>query len=260
MAPDEIKNTRLVLLPPWWRTTWAYVLYGLLLLAGLVAIDRVQRRRLLRKAELQQAELQARASKALAEVATSQAREAEAERRALQAENKRQQLELEKAHELKVAYDKLKTTQAQLIQSEKMASLGQLTAGIAHEIKNPLNFVTNFAELNEELADELREEYEANPEVKLAEVLNVLDDLKTSTGQIAKHGKRADGIVRTMMQHASGGTGRREVTEVNALVEGYVNLAYHGIRAQEEDLKVDLERAYDEGVGQVLMRQRLGLG
>ena len=108
----------------------------------------------------------------------------------------------------------LQSTQARLVQSEKLASLGQLTAGIAHEIKNPLNFVTNFAELNMELADELREELEAGKERRVAEVMTelneILNGLKINARQIAKHGKRADHIVKNMMEHASGGTGQRE--------------------------------------------------
>ena len=134
-----------------------------------------------------------------------------------------------------------------------MASLGALTAGIAHEIKNPLNFINNFAEVNEELADELREAYEADPEIKLAELLDVLDYLKQNAQVINQHGKRADGIVQAMMQHASGGTGEREAVAINALVDEYVDLAYHGKRAQTPGFTVEIDRDYDEGVGTVSM-------
>jgi len=146
--------------------------------------------------------------------------------------------------------EELKTTQSQLVQSEKLASLGALTAGIAHEIKNPLNFINNFAELNEELADEIVEELDAGD---LNEARAVLADLKTNAAQIAKHGKRADGIVRSMMQHARGSGGRRETVEVNAFVEEYLNLSYHGQRARVPDFNADLATDFGADVGTVEM-------
>jgi signal transduction histidine kinase len=151
--------------------------------------------------------------------------------------------------------EELKTMQAQLIQSEKLASLGQLTAGIAHEIKNPLNFVNNFAQLNEELADELCEAWQNNE----ANVEEILEDLKQNSRIIAQHGKRADGIVYAMMQHASGGKGQRTATDVNTLVSEYIELAYHGKRAQLPDLAVNIQRDLGERVGQVeMVRHEIG--
>ena len=168
--------------------------------------------------------------------------------------SERNRIELENARELEKAYEKLKATQAQLIQQEKMASLGQLTAGIAHEIKNPLNFVNNFAELNKELAEELAEALDQGEDVT-----NLLFDLKQNAARIAHHGKRADDIVRSMMQHARGGTGERAPTAINTLVEEYVNLAYHGMRASRPDFTVEVERAYDEAVDRVeLVPQEIG--
>ena len=159
-----------------------------------------------------------------------------------------------KHRELDEAYNELKTTQAQLIQSEKMASLGRLTAGIAHEIKNPLNFVNNFAEINEELAQELREAL-----AKGENVDDLLADLEQNAQVIAQHGKRADGIVHAMMQHASGGTGQREPTDINALVEEQLNLAYHGKLALMTGFNVTLKRNLDAEAGTVeVVPQEIG--
>ena len=169
----------------------------------------------------------------------------------------------EKNEEISEALDHLKTTQAQLVQSEKMASLGQLTAGIAHEIKNPLNFVNNFAQLCTELADELTHELDAHDGAPVSEVRDhlkdILDDLKVNAGKIEEHGKRADGIVKSMLLHSGGKPGERRLTDVNALLDEYVNLAYHGKRAQVNDFNVTLERDYDEAVGEIeIVPQEIG--
>ena len=156
-------------------------------------------------------------------------------------------------HEAEVALADLQVTQAQLIQQEKLASLGQLTAGIAHEIKNPLNFVNNFAEINEELVGEAEE---ALDEGNLEEVRALLGDLKQNASRITHHGQRADAIVRSMMQHASSGSGEREAVDVNDLLDAYVNLAHHGRQAQEAAFSCEIERDYDEAVGRVVMVPR----
>ena len=152
--------------------------------------------------------------------------------------------------ELQAALGELKQAQKQLILSEKMASLGQMTAGIAHEIKNPLNFVNNFAELNIELGDEMLNVLDAGD---LDEARAILDDIKQNAAQIVKHGKRADAIVRAMMQHARGGTGEPETVVLNTFVEEYVGLAYHGMRAQSPAFNVDLVTDFDADAGTVKM-------
>ena len=140
--------------------------------------------------------------------------------------------------------------QDQLVQKEKLASLGQLTAGIAHEIKNPLNFVNNFSQMSQELLDELLEELEANPDKPtretLADVQDVLNDLRANTEKVAEHGKRADGIVRNMLAHSRTTPGDRRPVDLNRLAEEYVGLAYHGMRAQHRGFNVDIDRDFDE--------------
>jgi signal transduction histidine kinase len=159
-----------------------------------------------------------------------------------------------KNSELAQALDDLQATQAQLIQAEKMASLGQLTAGIAHEIKNPLNFVNNFATLSVELASELE-----GALTKGEDVSAILEDLKMNAAQITKHGQRADRIVYGMMQHANGGTGNRQKIQVNTFVEEYVNLAFHGMRARNAHFNVTIEREYADDAGQIeIMPQEIG--
>ncbi|HYE95876.1 MAG TPA: ATP-binding protein, partial [Rubricoccaceae bacterium] len=162
-----------------------------------------------------------------------------------------------KNREVEETLAELKAAQQQLIQSEKLASLGQLTAGIAHEIKNPLNFVNNFAALSVDLADELIEELDAGASPD--ELKETLADLKANAEKIEAHGRRADSIVRAMMQHARGGKGQRESVNLNALVEEHVNLAYHGKRAQMPDFSVTLERDYDDAIGHVtVVPQEIG--
>jgi two-component system NtrC family sensor kinase len=149
----------------------------------------------------------------------------------------------------------LKTAQASLLHAQKMAALGQLTAGIAHEIKNPLNFVNNFADLSVELLEELKET--AEPAVATleedtrAEIDEIVRMLTGNLAKIGEHGRRADGIVKSMLAHSRGGSGDWQSTDINALVEEALNLAYHGARAQDQNFNITLERELDSGVGQI---------
>jgi len=158
----------------------------------------------------------------------------------------------EKNQELATTLKKLKATQDQIIAQEKLASLGALTAGIAHEIKNPLNFVNNFAELSAELTEELLEEIEnqkdrLDPESK-EYIEEILSDLEQNVKKINEHGKRADNIVRGMLMHSGGKAGERQPTDINALLAEYVNLAYHGMRAKDTSFNITIETNYDDSL------------
>jgi signal transduction histidine kinase len=161
----------------------------------------------------------------------------------VRAENERKTQELEYAKEIEKAYTELKSTQAQLIHSEKMASLGELTAGIAHEIKNPLNFVNNFSEVSRELLDEIKTELK-NKNDDAANQL--IEDLKQNLDKINQHGKRADSIVKGMLLHSRGTSGEKTLTDINDLLDQYVTLAYHGLRAQDKEFNITIEKDYDE--------------
>jgi signal transduction histidine kinase len=149
----------------------------------------------------------------------------------------------------------LKSTQQKLVTQEKLASLGALTAGIAHEIKNPLNFVNNFAEISVELVDELRENLEKNSEKvspeDASEIRDILKDLEQNVIKINEHGKRADSIVKSMLQHSRGSSGQREDTDINQILEEAVNLNYHGMRAQDASFNVKIEKKYDPSLKKI---------
>jgi GAF domain-containing protein/nitrogen-specific signal transduction histidine kinase len=169
-------------------------------------------------------------------------------------ERKRSEEQIRAARDAaEIALRELKTAQANLIQAEKMASLGQLTAGIAHEIKNPLNFVNNFSALSTELIDELRDVLAPEPlgETARTEVDDLTALLKGNLEKVVQHGQRADGIVRSMLDHSRGSSGERRMVDLNALIDEALNLAYHGARAQDQSFNITLERDFGAGIAPI---------
>ena len=153
----------------------------------------------------------------------------------------KQEIDYQKA-EVEKTLEQLKSTQSQLIQSEKMASLGELTAGIAHEIQNPLNFVNNFSDINTELIGEADQEIDKG---NVAEVKDILNDIRANEEKINHHGKRADAIVKGMLQHSRTSTGPKEPTDINALCDEYLRLAYHGMRAKDKSFNCEMKTDFD---------------
>ena len=166
-------------------------------------------------------------------------------------------IQLQKQKEkAEVTLQELRSTQAQLIQSEKMASLGELTAGIAHEIQNPLNFVNNFSEVNTELLKEMKTEIDKG---NFGEIKSIANDIIDNEEKINHHGKRADGIVKGMLQHSRTSTGQKEPTDINSLADEYLRLAYHGLRAKEKHFNATIKTDFDTSIGPLnLVSQDIG--
>jgi signal transduction histidine kinase/ligand-binding sensor domain-containing protein len=203
-------------LPPMYRTWWAYLIYTLAFLTLLRVFSKWRERNL---------------------------------------RSKNEKLEIkvtQRTNELKNMLENLKSTQAQLVQSEKMASLGELTAGIAHEIQNPLNFVNNFSEVSNELIVELKEEKIKPQERRNEELENdILNDLQQNLEKINHHGKRADAIVKGMLQHSQKSAGQKESTDINDLCDEYLRLAYHSLKAKDNALNITLKTDFDEAIGKI---------
>ncbi len=162
-------------------------------------------------------------------------------------QKQKQEIDTQKA-KVEKTLDELKITQAQLIQSEKMASLGELTAGIAHEIQNPLNFVNNFSDVNREFLEELKEEADKG---NIAEIKAIANDVINNEEKINHHGKRADAIVKNMLQHSRSSGTTKELTDINKLADEYLRLSYHGLRAKDKSFNADFRTEFDESVGKI---------
>src|SRR6195256_6269207 len=158
-----------------------------------------------------------------------------------------------RTRDLAKSLEDLRTAQNRLVQTEKLASLGQLTAGIAHEIKNPLNFVNNFSAVSVELIDELREALDGVPldDRQRGEINELADMLQGNLSKVVQHGKRADSIVKNMLLHSRQGSGEHRPVDINALVEESLNLAYHGARAEKQGFNITLERSLDPAAGEI---------
>lgn len=215
--PASIKFT---ISPPWWQTWVAYAVFGSLLAAFIYLIVQVRSKYLQKENRILEERVSLRTS------------------------------------QLKKSIDDLKNAQSQLVQSEKMASLGELTAGIAHEIQNPLNFVNNFSEVSSELLDEMREELD-NGDIEEAKAISF--DIQQNLDKINQHGKRADAIVKAMLQHSRVSGGNRSLTDINALTDEYLRLAYHGLRAKDKTFNSSMKTDFDPTVGKIeLVAQELG--
>jgi signal transduction histidine kinase len=161
--------------------------------------------------------------------------------------------EQQRTRELAASLENLRTTQDRLVQTQKLASLGQLTAGIAHEMKNPLNFVNNFSAVSSELIDELQETLKDIPvaDKARAEINELTDTLRDNLGKVVQHGKRADAIVKNMLLHSREGSGEHRAVDINALIEESLNLAWHGVRAEKQGFEIALKQSFDPSAGEV---------
>lgn len=221
-SSDGSKSEKTIVIwihPPWWETWWAYTLYALLLILTVWAFIK-WRTRNLKKEKL-----------ILEEKVAKRTNELKQEKEIVES-----------------TLTELKSAQAQLIHSEKMASLGELTAGIAHEIQNPLNFVNNFSEVNKELLYEMKEEIDKG---NLDDVKEIAGSIIENEEKIIFHGKRADAIVKGMLQHSRSSTGIKEPTDINALADEYLRLAYHGLRAKDKSFNSAIKTDFDQTVGNI---------
>ena len=211
------KDIKISISPPWWQTWWAYVLMVLIITGAVWGFVEYRSRSLV------------------------------AQNRSLE------QKVHHRTEQLQRSLEELRSTQRQLIQSEKMASLGELTAGIAHEIQNPLNFVNNFSEVSVELIDEMDGELDKE---EIAEAKAIGAVLKQNLEKIHHHGKRADAIVKGMLEHSRLGTGEKQHTDLNALADEFLKLSYHGLRAKDKDFNAELITQFDEALPKANVSQQ----
>ncbi len=218
---SSVRTYLLTIAPPWWKTLWAYLLYALALLLSIRAYSQYRSRKLKEENLLLEEKVVHRTN----ELA-------------------------QKSTELEKSLTELKATQNQLVQSEKLASLGELTAGIAHEIQNPLNFVNNFSELSVELAHELKEEIK-KPEKDWGLIEDLTNDLTSNQEKINHHGKRASNIVKGMLEHSRISSGVKEPTDMNALIKETLPLSYHAMRAKDKSFNADYKMDLDDNLGTI---------
>ena len=209
---DKGASVKIEILPPWWFTWWAYFLYAILIVGSIWFYIQLRSKALRRENLLLEEKVSHR------------------------------------TNQLEKSIENLKETQKQLIQSEKMASLGELTAGIAHEIQNPLNFVNNFSEVSSELLDEMNTELDKGD---IEEAKALANDVKQNLEKINHHGKRADAIVKGMLQHSRSSSGIKEPTDLNALCDEYLRLSYHGLRAKDKSFNATIKTDFDENIGKI---------
>jgi signal transduction histidine kinase/ligand-binding sensor domain-containing protein len=214
------KDMELIIAPPWWSTWWAYSIF-ILIFTGLVWSFIVYRsRQLMRENRVLEEKVENRTT------------------------------------QLNESFQNLKAAQSQLVHSEKMASLGELTAGIAHEIQNPLNFINNFSEVNTELIDEAEQEINNG---NIAEVKTIFNDIRDNERKINHHGKRADSIVKGMLLHSRSSSGVKELTDINSLADEYLRLSYQGLRAKDKSFNASLQTDFDRSISKInLMGQDIG--
>jgi signal transduction histidine kinase len=238
---QQVATVQVIIHPPWWRTWWAYLIYGLIFFSSIWGFIQFRYRHLRREKKILEHKVAIR---------THELKEANEE-----LSQQKEEIASQRDQVAQTLTD-LQATQIQLIQKEKMASLGELTAGIAHEIQNPLNFVNNFSEVNTELIEELKQEINKGD---LEEAKAIVADLKENEQKIIQHGRRADAIIKSMLQHSRASSGEKQLTDLNALVDEYLRLTYHGLRAKDKDFNADFRLEADPAIGTIsVIPQEIG--
>ncbi len=217
--------------PPWWQTWWAYTIYVVVFFGTIWGFVTLRSRQLVKEKRILEHKVHVRTEEVI-----QQKEEIEAQR-----------------DNLEKSFKELKNAQTQLIQSEKMASLGELTAGIAHEIQNPLNFVNNFSEVNTELIDELQQGIDNG---NYDEVKAIAGDIKENQQKISQHGKRADFIVKGMLLHSRNNSGERQLTNINVLADEFFKLSYHGLRAKDKSFNAEMTTHFGENLPAITVVQQ----